>query len=503
MKIAFGMIVFEGDYVLKECLEQVYPFASQILIAEGPVSYWQRQGRTTSTDDTNKILDEFPDPENKIKIVHGQFKEKDEQCLAYMTNINDDIDYLWNLDSDEVYKTEDLKKIIKFLEEEQPTSVGVRSLSFYGGFDHYLTGFELKRDNFLRIFRFTKGSTWLTHRPPTIKYPEDANIVRKHIDSDTLYQKTGAQMYHYSYVFPRQVHTKIGYYKDSVSRQNCLDNYFKRIYLPWVLGGESRRQKIEAKYRGVHEFKPEVRGDCYTAKFTGEHPEAIQKSMEFLENKIDDQLEVLNAPRRKRETPDHTQSWKNREVFEDQLALNKKELEGPYPEHWNEFIRTIKNHFNGHKKIETKLLDIGCGVGAFSELCHKELMNVTYTGVDYSEDAIEFAKATWEHGSFEVKDYKDLTREYISQFDVIHAGAFLDVLPNGDEVLDFLLSLDPKALVIGRMILTDKPSYVTTYQAYDKITTYSYHHNYDTVIEIAKKYGYNVMRAGNTVFFEK
>ena len=47
MKIAFGMIVFEGDYVLKECLEQVYPFASQILIAEGPVSYWQRQGRTT------------------------------------------------------------------------------------------------------------------------------------------------------------------------------------------------------------------------------------------------------------------------------------------------------------------------------------------------------------------------------------------------------------------------------------------------------------------------
>ena len=69
MKIAFGMIVFEGDYVLQQCLEQVYPFAEQILIAEGPVSYWQRQGRTTSLDDTNKILDEFPDPDNKIKIV--------------------------------------------------------------------------------------------------------------------------------------------------------------------------------------------------------------------------------------------------------------------------------------------------------------------------------------------------------------------------------------------------------------------------------------------------
>ena len=57
--------------------------------------------------ETNKILNQFPDPENKIKIVHGQFSEKDDQCRAYMQHINDDIDYIWNLDSDEVYKTED------------------------------------------------------------------------------------------------------------------------------------------------------------------------------------------------------------------------------------------------------------------------------------------------------------------------------------------------------------------------------------------------------------
>ena len=53
MKIAFGMIVFESDYVLKQCLEQIYPFASQILIAEGPVEYWQQKGRETSLDGTN------------------------------------------------------------------------------------------------------------------------------------------------------------------------------------------------------------------------------------------------------------------------------------------------------------------------------------------------------------------------------------------------------------------------------------------------------------------
>ena len=107
------MIVFEGDYVLKECLESIYPYATQILIAEGPVEFWQSQGRTTSTDKTNEILENFPDPENKISIVHGQFSEKDEQCNAYMQFLKDDIDYLWEVDSDEVYKKSDIEKVIK------------------------------------------------------------------------------------------------------------------------------------------------------------------------------------------------------------------------------------------------------------------------------------------------------------------------------------------------------------------------------------------------------
>ncbi len=73
-----------------------------------------------------------------------------------MKYINDDIDYIWNLDSDEIYTTEDLHKIVKMLETEKPTSVGIRSCSFYGDLDHYLTGFELAKDNFLRIFKYEK-----------------------------------------------------------------------------------------------------------------------------------------------------------------------------------------------------------------------------------------------------------------------------------------------------------------------------------------------------------
>ena len=288
MRIAFGMIVFEGDYVLQECLEAVYPFATQILIAEGPVRYWQDQGRTTSTDRTNKILHNFPDPDNKITIVHGQFEEKDDQCRAYMPYLRDDIDYIWNLDSDEVYKPEDIQKMINILEVEQPTSVGMRSCSFYGGFNDYIGGFELKTDNFLRIFKVYPGSTWKTHRPPTIIAPPSVTTLpEKHIDSDWLYRSTGIQMYHYSYVFPSQVKNKIEYYRAKVSRQNCIPNYFQDVYMEWMSGN---KDKVENKWLGVHEFIPAIRGPARTERFIGFHPENIRKRLPEFTKRIQDEL---------------------------------------------------------------------------------------------------------------------------------------------------------------------------------------------------------------------
>lgn len=287
-RITFGMIIFESDFVLKECLEQVYPIAHQIVIAEGPVSYWQRQGRTTSTDQTNDILHSFPDPDKKIKITHGQYHEKDEQCKAYMKFINSDTEYLCNLDADEVYKTKDLDILSEYLSKENPTSIGVQSCTFYGCLHRYLTGFEQNTDNFLRIFKYTPGANWLTHRPPTMEYPK--NINKKHISSNKLYTDTGIQMYHYSYVFPDQVYKKISYYKDSVSKQNCIDNYFNNIYLPWINGTNATKLEIEKKYLGVHEFKPELRGPCYTKDFIYDHPESIERNKTILNNQIINQL---------------------------------------------------------------------------------------------------------------------------------------------------------------------------------------------------------------------
>lgn len=288
MKIAFGIIVFNGDFVLKQVLETIYPYANQILISEGPVGFWKSQGFLTSTDKTNQILQEFKDPENKIKIVHGQFNEKDDQCNAYIKFLSEDNDYIWNIDCDEVFKPNEIETIIDLIEKNQFTSVGFKSLSFYGGFDFYLTGFE-ENAEFIRIRKVYPGSTWLTHRPPTIKHKEGIiTLPEKHLDFNVLSNDYGIRMYHYSYVFPRQVSEKVKYYASF--NAGIINDYFHEVFLNWVKGNQNVRNSIEDKYNGVHEWLPYRRGSCRTTKFLGKHPDIIIRDMEILQKEFESQL---------------------------------------------------------------------------------------------------------------------------------------------------------------------------------------------------------------------
>lgn len=291
MKIAAGIIIFNSDFVLKQVLDSIYPYMNQILISEGCVKYWADKGFTTSTDKTNEILANYPDPDKKITIVHGTYSEKTEQANAYMKHVAPDTDYVWNIDADEVFKAKDIEKIIELLEKEKYTSVGFRSLSFYGGFERYLTGAELHHE-FIRIQKYHPGAMWQSHRPPTITLPE--GMSKKHLSFETLAQM-GIYMYHYSYVFPRQVQEKIGYYENAVIKKDgCIPNYFNEVYLAWVRGDLEQKYRVEQTYRGVHEFIPKDRGDCFTERFTLEHPFVITRDMQDLKDKFQKQLEQVN-----------------------------------------------------------------------------------------------------------------------------------------------------------------------------------------------------------------
>lgn len=275
-KITFCMIVLNGDAVLRECLAALLPYG-KVVVAEGPVGFFARQGIRTSTDRTNDILRELVGPEN---VIHSQFREKDQMMNAVNHLIPDDTTHVWMVDSDEVWRPSDIEAVIAQLDEYD--SVAFKPDTFFGGFDHILTGFE-QRFTWYRIQRWYPGAKWATHRPPTVLSP-DGKPWRECRHWDAPYRFA-----HYSYVFPRSVKAKIAYYE---SRNHIIPDYFQRVYLPWALGNDITRRVIEDEFDGVHEWLPAARGDCRTQPFTGTHPPAIAGSLPRLRARFEKELEA-------------------------------------------------------------------------------------------------------------------------------------------------------------------------------------------------------------------
>lgn len=454
-KIAVGMIVFESDYVLQQCLDQIYPFVDQILITEGPVKFWQDKGKTTSMDNTNFILDNYNDYDHKITLIHGQFEEKTEECNSYIPYIREDIEYLWQIDADEIYTIENILKIKEMLLVERPTSVGVRSCTFYGGFDSHLTGFEQKNDNFLRIFKFMKGVYWKTHRPPTIEYP--VSIETKHISSDELFHKWNIQMHHYSYVFPTQVKYKMDYYANYLNRDGIIPNYYNDVYLKWVTGTVQQKIAIEYQYNGVHEFTIERRGDCYTVTYDDFHPETIRRDFHLLKERFKSEIFSIIH-----ENSKNTVTAPLKQFKLNKAQLMKKDL---YPDHWNHLIYILK--FVPMLYLKT-FHDVLCRDGSTYQLLKNNNYDLNYKGFDYSIDLVQTAKEEWKYDQFYAKNIYQLCD--FGENDVIYADGLLDSLLDSDNCLGFILKLNAEYVILNRIAVSSK----------HEITTHT--HNLDTTI---------------------
>ncbi len=288
-KVSYAMIVFNGDYVLKQNLENIYPFAENIVIVEGPVLYYRNLGFSSSTDNTIDIIKNFPDPDKKITLIQGQWKEKDDMCQAYMPHLKGD--YLWHIDSDELYKPEDTKKIFDYLDNNKDCySMGFKLYSFYGGFDRYITGVE-QAFEVHRLAKIIPGQSKLkTHRPPTLIWPPTGKTCQEmgHVSFNTT-ASWGVYIYHYSHVFPKQVKAKMSYYSSWTS---IIQNYWERLYVPWMRAkSDDEKLLVEMPTKGVQEWAQ--RDPAYTAKFNGTHPESIELAKADLIKRICDEMNEL------------------------------------------------------------------------------------------------------------------------------------------------------------------------------------------------------------------
>ena len=278
VKLALGVIVFNGMPFIEGMLETFYPYVDQICVAEGPVAFWHQQGHERSNDGTVELLIDLQDRwgSSQMRFTRNVWKDKLQMVNAWLGLVRDDITHVLCFDADEFMLKEDIELIISLLEEKQYESVGLRLYSFVGGFDRYMTGFEEQLE-VIRVQPYHPGATWATHRPPTITWP--GREMGKHLNWNTL-DNLGVRLYHYSHVLPSQVLAKQAYYANYVGEKNVIPGYYKNVWLPWVMTGDVGKANIEKSWNGIHDFHPRYRGDCFSRKFEGPHPWWIQMNKE-------------------------------------------------------------------------------------------------------------------------------------------------------------------------------------------------------------------------------
>lgn len=119
MKVTLGTIACNSMPLIPHFLAYYYDEVDEIIIAEGADrTYRKLINSIRSTDGTIEAIMDFPDPDNKIKLVQGDFSTKDDMTFAIDKSAETDLFLLF--DTDEFLPPPQVRKVIKIF-EENPT----------------------------------------------------------------------------------------------------------------------------------------------------------------------------------------------------------------------------------------------------------------------------------------------------------------------------------------------------------------------------------------------
>ena len=273
------MIVLNGLPWIEFSLKSIYPHAHEIIIVEGAVekALFAANLDGSSIDGTVEFIKSFPDPQRKIKLFQGLWPEKAEMqdyALRYVTG-----DYVWLIDSDEVYKDEHIEQVRRVLSgDPEITQINFIPYNFWKGLDYVFKSpiFERPEVHYRRVFKYRYDARFVSHRPPTLLYPQLGTTADKlKVVDGFATRRMGIEMFHYSYVLKKQVRQKISLYK-RYGWGNIwgvdLDRWFNECFLKWT---PETREEIEKKW-GI--WTGDV--NSYTEKFTGTHPQVMNEFIE-------------------------------------------------------------------------------------------------------------------------------------------------------------------------------------------------------------------------------
>jgi len=274
MKVSFVIIVLNGMPFIKAALRGIYESAYEIIVVEGAVEKCKFAANSdgSSKDGTVEFIKSFPDIQTKIKFVQGRWSEKCEMQNKALELCSGD--YIWLVDSDEIYKEEDVGTIIKTLEKDSIIiQVNMPILHFWKGFEYIIRSKILSNIETPRIFRLDRPCFFTTHRPPILFCEQqDETTAEMNVLQMSVLKKDGIYLYHYSYVLDEQVKQKIELYKRYGWGESWgldLDDWYSNCFLKWT---PENKNEIEKKY-GIWTCDK----NSGTERFLGTHPKSIVK----------------------------------------------------------------------------------------------------------------------------------------------------------------------------------------------------------------------------------
>ncbi|MGI6375279.1 MAG: hypothetical protein ACOX3S_04640 [Anaerolineae bacterium] len=278
-KITFGMIVLNGEPFVRFNLRALYPFAHQIIVAEGASPYAAHAATSDghSTDATLETLLRFKaeeDPENKVVLVTAEDEghpdgfwpgEKHEQSQAYATRATGD--WLWQIDADEFYRTEDMEAICRLLTDTRPDMVFfyLRVFMYHARLEvHGVEPEYCQCQPIARIFRWGPGYRYVSHRPPTVTNERGDELRTLSITTAEQTAQWGWYIWHYPYLFRAQFRAKARYYDQLGFRGGHLAE--------WAAEAEAmRRPRYAILWRGL----------SWLDRFHGGIPDAVEQMVRF------------------------------------------------------------------------------------------------------------------------------------------------------------------------------------------------------------------------------
>lgn len=234
-RVTFGIIVLNGEPFLRYNLRALYPYAHEIIIAEG-ASLRATHAATPdghSIDATLEVIRRFQaeeDPQGKVRLVTAEDEghpngfwpgEKDQQSQAYAKRATGD--WLWQIDIDEFYHPRDIERVLAYLQRHpETTCVTFQGLHFWGSFDYLVDGglYGHPRHQgelwgvYRRLFKWGPGYSYVTHRPPTVADERGIDISRRRQRClSDIGPEPRPRLFHYVMVLPEQFTRKGAYYE--------------------------------------------------------------------------------------------------------------------------------------------------------------------------------------------------------------------------------------------------------------------------------------------------